>query len=174
MKKLGCLFLVFLVGWLCLEVWVYLLVSAWVGTRFFGSALSGYFPVAVVIIVCLVLGIRIAKAKGQRIMAGLLTGTAGLHAVGAVGGALVAIPGLLLKIPGFLLLLTPVQKLFGSLAMKVVGAIARQQMAKMMGGGMPGGFPGGGFPFPGRPDDRAPFPGMKPRPKVIDTTAEKE
>jgi hypothetical protein len=67
------------------------------------------------------------------------------------------------------------QRLLGAVAMKVVGAVVRQQMAKMMGGGFPaGGFPVGGFPFPGGPDDRTPFPGMKPRPKIIDTTAEKQ
>jgi UPF0716 protein FxsA len=175
MKKLGCLLVLLVAGWLCLELLVYLEVSRWVGKHFFGAELSGYLPVALFIIVCLVVGVRLAQRQGKQIMGGLLTGTAGTFAVGTLGAVLFAVPGLLLKGPGLLLLLPPMQRLLGAVAMKVVGAVVRQQMAKMMGGGFPaGGFPVGGFPFPGGPDDRTPFPGMKPRPKIIDTTAEKQ
>jgi hypothetical protein len=182
MKKFGCLFALLIVAWLCLELWVYTLVSDWVGVQFFGSKLSGYLPVAVAIIVCLFIGIKVAKWHASRVMAGLLTGTAGKHAVGAVAGALLAMPGVLFKVPALILMIPLTQRLLGATAATILGAVVRRQMAAMMGGGKGGfpgagfpgaGFPGGGFPFPGRADDRVPFPGMKARPKTIDTTAER-
>ena len=177
MKKLAALFALLVVAWLCLEVWVYMLVSDWVGMHVFGSKLSGYLPVAVGVIVCLVIGIKIAKWHASRVMGGLLTGTAGKHAVGALSGALLAIPGVILKVPALILMIPLTQRLLGATAATILGAVVRRQMAAMMGGGKGGfpggGFPGGGFPFAGRADDQIPFPGMKARPKTIDTTAER-
>lgn len=176
MAKIGCLALLALGGWLCLEAWVFLLVAEAVGERWFGSALSGILPVGIALLLLSWLGVKVAKHHGARVVAGLLTGTAGRHAVGCAGGILIAIPGPVLKLPGLVLLLPPVQALLGGLGQLVMAAVMRRQMSKMF----PPGFPmppGGASPFPGmapfagfKPDDRAPRRGP---PKTIDTTAER-
>lgn len=175
MAKLGCLALLLLGGWLCLEVWAFLLIAELVGQRWFGSTLSAVLPVGLALLALSWLGVKAAKLHISRMMAGLLTGTAGRHAVGCLGGVLVAIPGPILKLPGALLLLPPVQRLLGGMGQLVMAAVVRRQMGKMF----PPGFPmppGGAGPFPGM----APFAGFKPddrvrrgAPKTIDTTAER-
>lgn len=175
MARLGCLLLVAVAAWLSLECWVFLLVAQAMGKAWFGSGVSGILPLLAAVVLCTYLGVVIAKRNAARIVSGLLQGTAGRHAVAALGGVLLAIPGVILKIPALLLLLPPVQRLLGGLGQLVLAAVVRRQMGKMFGGGLAGGgmpFPGMA-PFPGAPDERRPFPRAARAPKTIDTTAER-
>lgn len=179
MARLGCLLLVAVAAWLSLECWVFLLAAQAIGQAWFGSGLAGILPLLVVVVLCIFIGVRTAKRNASRIVAGLLQGTAGRHAVAALGGVLLAIPGIILKLPALLLLLPPIQRLLGGLGQLVLAAVVRRQMGRMFGGAMPvAGFPGG-MPFPGMapvpstPDERRPFARAARTPKTIDTTAER-
>lgn len=180
MKALGCFGLLALLSWLALETYVYLLVAGYLNTHH-GASLgtAGWWLPMLWILAALVVGIKLAKRHVTQIVAGILTGTAGRHVVGALGAVLLAIPGLLTDLPGLLLLLPPVQIGLGKLGNKIVSSIVKQVMGRMMGGG--GGL--GGFPFPGGFGAKSPFPGMMPKAddripfkkpgKIIDTTVER-
>jgi len=149
--------------WLALEVLTYVYVSRGLGQLIYHDPSSGYVPAALLIVVALIAGIKIAKTSITQIMPSFLAGGAGRHVMAALGGVLLAIPGFITDIPGLLLLLPPVQRGLGSLGQKILAAVVQRQMKTMFGGkagtnpfagGMP--FPGGGFPG-------GPFPGMAPR-----------
>lgn len=180
-RGLGCLLLLFIVAWLCLEVLAYIGVSRLINSSFESTVGSGgYLIVIAWMVLSLVIAIKLGRWHVAKVAPGILNGTAGKHVVGALGAILLGLPGLLSDVPGILLLLPPVQSLLGKLGTAVMAVIVKRSMGKMIGGGFPGGFPnvgfpGGASPFPGMkpltPDDKARFP--KPG-KTYDTTIEKE
>ncbi len=192
MRTFGCLALLGLVGWLTLEVWAWLALSQQLNSHFEAQIGSGGYLLTIGwMILMFFLGVRFTKHHAGRIMAGLLTGQAGRHILGAIGGVLLALPGFISDIPGILLLLPPVQIVLGTLGNALVAAVVKQTMGRMMGGvgglfggGMPGGGMAGGFAgmFPGMQPRSGGGPAMKPddqiirpkRPKIIDTTVEKD
>jgi UPF0716 family protein affecting phage T7 exclusion len=113
-----------------------------------------------------VIGVKLAKWHGGRVVQGFLLGTAGRHAIGALGGVLIVLPGVGSDLLGILLLLPPVQALFGRAGNLIMAAIVRRQMAKM---GMP--LPGAAGSFPASFGQPGAGPGRVPR--TIDTTAER-
>ncbi len=184
-RRIGCLLLLAVLAWLGLEVWTWLALSRWLNHTYETSIGSGgYLITTGWIVVSLVVGIKLTRWHLSRVMAGLMSGTAGRHILGAVGAVLLALPGFLSDVPGLLLLLPPVQSLLGRLGAALLASVVKRSMGKMFGGGFPGGFPGGkpggaaGFPsgpFPGMkpmtPDDRARF--NKPG-KTYDASVEKD
>ena len=173
MKALGCLGLLAVLSWLCLEAWAYMFTARLLNAHFAESIGSGgWWIPAVWIVAMAIVGGRIVKYHVAQVIPALLAGKAGRHVVGALGGVLIAIPGLISDIPGLLLLLPPVQTALGSLGNALVASVVKRSMGKMFGGASP--FGGGASPFPGmrpRADDQATFPR---RGKVIDTVAEKD
>ena len=144
--------------WLALEVLTFVYASRGLGHLIYQDPASGYVPAALLIVVTLIVGIKIAKQSITQIMPSFLTGGAGRHVMAALGGVLLAIPGFLTDVPGVLLLLPPVQRGLGNLGQKILAAVVQRQM-KTMFGGKAGANPfAGGMPFPG-----GPFPGMAPR-----------
>ena len=191
MRTFGCLALLGLVGWLTLEVWAWLALSQYLNQHFEAQIGSGGYLLTIGwMIVMFFIGVRFTKYHAARIMGGLLTGQAGRHILGAVGGVLVALPGFLSDLPGFLLLLPPVQMVLGTLGNALVAAVVKQTMGRMMGGagGLFGGMQAGGMMgglggmFPGMQPRSGSGPAMKPddqfvrpkRPKIIETTVEKD
>jgi UPF0716 family protein affecting phage T7 exclusion len=166
-RGLGCLFLLLLIGALCVELWLGLVII--------DRQTDRILPVVLLLIATSYIGVRVAIWHGRKLPMDLLAGNAGRRLIAVAGGALLAFPGFASDALGLLLLLPPVQSLLAGLGQRIAMSLLRNIMGRMGGGGMPGGFPGmpGGFPggpFPGmKPDDRM----FKPPHKTIDTTVEK-
>jgi hypothetical protein len=193
MRALGCLGLLAMLGFLTLEGWFFWLVSGWINPLLRGGEVGhDVLTALIVIIILMFVGWRFAAWHIRQIPLSFLSGKAGRHFVGALGGVLLVVPGFLTDALGLVLLLPPVQLALSALGNRLLGSVVRVAMQRMMGGKMPGGFPGAfaggfpggfpaglpkGFPAPGglKPDEAFRFPGMAPRtgPKTYDTTAEK-
>ncbi len=173
MRSLGCLVLLGVIGFFCAEVYVFLLVVEQT-KRIWGT--PDLLAPLLAIIAISYIGVRVAIHHGRKLPQEMLSGNAGRRMLAVLGGVALAFPGFISDIVGLLLLLPPTQKVFAKSAGVLAGALARQAMARAMGGKSfpgfsPGQMPGGGM-FPGmKPDDRGFFPKAT---KTIDTTVEKD
>lgn len=166
MRGPGCLLLLLIIGMICVELWVFLLIVT--------EAEDVILPLLAIIGLSWS-GWRIIAYHIKLLPAAFLTGDAGRRLVGLIAGAMLIFPGFISGALALPLLLPPVQRLFGRLGNAIAGGLMRHVMGRMKPGGFPGGFPGG--PFPGmqqrsgplRPDDSVRTP-----PKIIDTTVERD
>ena len=167
-RGLGCLLVLLIFGALCVELWAFLIIRAYVDDTL--------GPILLLVAMSYI-GVRVVIVQARMLPMDLLAGRGGRRLVGVVGGVLLAFPGFISDALGILLLLPPVQIVLSGLGQRLAASLMRTITGRMMGGGggfpgMPKGFPGG---FPG-----GPFPGMKPderfrKPtKTIDTTVEKD
>jgi UPF0716 family protein affecting phage T7 exclusion len=177
MQKFGCLLLLMVLGWMCLELYVVLELVL----RFEDAVL----PIAAVVALSII-GWKLVQFHKNRMMVSFAQGQAGSRIIGMLGAVLIVIPGFISGFIGLLLQIPFIQRLFASLGNKIMASMMKRFMgggfpgAGFPGAGFPGGFPGGmpkgGFPgFPGmmqRPDERISMP--KAAPKTYDVKPEKE
>jgi UPF0716 family protein affecting phage T7 exclusion len=179
MPRIGCLALlvpgIAALALLALEAWVFIKVCHWLGD---------WLAPTVVVVVSSVIGGRLLAATIRAAPMALLGGNSGRLLLRAMAGVALLFPGLCTSALGVLLLLPGLDRLFKRLGDRVVAAVMRYAMKRMMGGKQGGftmfaGFQGGGFPgaFPGAPpsppDDQRPLPRSGGGGKIIDTTAER-
>jgi UPF0716 family protein affecting phage T7 exclusion len=175
MRKFGCLSILLVIAFLCLEVWVVQLVILRV------HDVLG--PILLVVATSIV-GVKILQYQLKRLPQAIVGGNLGRRLVGVIGAVFIIVPGFISDALGLLLLLPPVQALLAGVGTVIGASLAKRTMGRMFGGGMfppggaPGGFPGfpGGFPqggFPAlKPDDQLPF--GRPGPKTYDVKPEKD
>ncbi len=183
MPRIGCLALlvpgVMALALLALEAWVFIKVCHWLGD---------WLAPTVVVVASSAIGARILASTIRAAPMALLGGNSGRLLVRAMAGVAFLFPGLCTAALGVLLLLPGLDRLFKRLGDRVVAAVMRHAMKRMMGGqqggftmfagfkggGMPGAFPGA-FPGapPSPPDDQRPLPRSGGSGKIIDTTAER-
>jgi UPF0716 protein FxsA len=185
MKALGCLGLLILLTWLGLETWAYYATATHLNGAY-GQAIGsgGWWLPALWIVAMIFVGLRVVKHQVAQVVPAFLTGNAGQHVIGALGGVLLVIPGLLSDVAGLILLVPPVQMLLGKLGNAIVASVMKRMMGGMFGGKggaspfggrspFGGTSPFGGFGAPSRSDDRVTFAGKRSG-KTYDTVAEKD
>lgn len=172
MRKFGCLSILLVIAFLCIELYVLLEVIQRVG-----DVLG---PILLVIVTS-VIGVKVLQYQLKHLPQAFVSGQIGRRLVGVIGAILLIVPGFVSDVVGLLFLLPPVQGLFAGLGAVVGASVAKRAMGRMFGGGafppggFPGGFPSGGFPggFPGlKPDDQLPF--GRPTTKTYDVKPEKD
>jgi UPF0716 family protein affecting phage T7 exclusion len=169
MRVLGCFFvIVFLSLALVIEgaaVWA--LSGLWPG-ELFGTLVA--------MIVVSVIGVKLIAWRKATLAPALMQGDYSIL-VAMIGAVLIALPGFVSGLVGVLLQVPVIRKRFAGLAAKLAAAVAKQAMAKGMGGfagaggaggfgnaGAGGGFAGGGFTRgAGGPAGRFAAGGFQPR-----------
>ncbi len=163
MKALGCVMLLIVLGFIALEIWVYILVSEALDDQWLGVALA--------IIASSFFGFKLMRYQASKMPEKLMQNKMGQQGVAVFGAVLIFFPGLVSTSFGMLLQLPPIQHIFAGISAKVVASMIKIA-AEKMGGQMPGGMGGMG------PMGAGPFPGMQPDQqmrggKVYDAEAEK-